>query len=101
MTEEEKGLLASTMSDASVALILGWSPAKVRKARTAPAPRPPAAIPPPVARAPRDPLKAAIGARPARWVRWFLAAGWPVGEVAWLFDLDPELVAAARPARSL
>lgn len=73
----------------------------------APAPAPPRApvsrpAPPPGPVAARGgevvrvkPLKPAV----ARWARGFLAAGWPLGEIAWLFDLDPEALAIGLEGR--
>lgn len=129
LTVHEKGILSSTMSDASVAMVLGrtvaWvvrrrgallaenrdegegpgaaAPAAARveakpadraraEARADPAPVAPAPVPapaPPAAEALRDPATRRRG-----FVRRFLAAGWPLSEVAWLFDADAEQLAA-------
>lgn len=104
-------MLASTMSDASAAMILGWSGARVRKARSvlkteafvkSVAAVDGSALLEVVRPSPARlcPVTAACGARVGRWVRAFLSAGWGAGEVAWLFDLEPELVAGAIPAGS-
>lgn len=35
-----------------------------------------------------------MSAEKARFIGWFRRAGWPASEVAWLFDVRPEQVAA-------
>lgn len=95
MTEHQKGILLSSMSASTAAMMLGWSVNRVLRARLTLNAEPAKARPKPEA-----PCRLSVlcGARVHRWCRAFLVAGWTVTEVAWLFDLEAELVATALPA---
>lgn len=45
-------------------------------------------------RLPRVQRVTPMSAEKARFIGWFRRAGWPASEVAWLFDVQPEQVAA-------
>lgn len=45
-------------------------------------------------RLPRVQRVTPMSADKARFIGWFRRAGWPASEVAWLFDVQPEQVAA-------
>lgn len=68
-------------------------PLPARPPEPPPRPRRPPSPPPP----PPPPPRAAPRVSPAklRYARWFLAAGWGIGLVARLFDLEPEDLADA------
>ncbi|WP_312066274.1 hypothetical protein [Brevundimonas sp.] len=89
LTDTEVGVLMSSMSDSSCAMTLGRSVAWVSRARS----------PKPEARSPKPEAVAAglsaVKPQVVRYARWFLAADWPLGLVARLFDLDPETLAEA------
>ncbi|MBJ7446831.1 MAG: hypothetical protein JHC81_04790 [Brevundimonas sp.] len=109
MTEHERGMLLSSMSDDSVARTLGRSLAWVKRCRAAVAEAvPPKAVEAVQARvavkrerwtraamsAPVSPKReASLPGKPVspdilRWARWFLDAQWPLTTVADLFDVS-------------
>lgn len=95
MTDHEQGVLSSTMSDASAAMILGWSVARVKRARTVEPPIPDAMpVPPPLPPEPPPP-PSPLPENVTRWVRAFDRAGWRLLEIARLFDLDPDQLSEA------
>ena len=71
------------MFTASIAAVLGWTEARtanrLARLRCAGVPK--------EAPAPDAPK--------IRYARWFLAAGWNLAEIAWLFDLDVEELGVA------
>ena len=116
LSDYERGMLLSSMTPGSCAMMLGRSQRWVERMRAAmaaeavPVPAPVAAAPPSVQATPgrrtpdagrRTPERPAcvIRVKPSvvRWSRIFIAAGWTVRETAHLFDLETaDLKAALR-----
>ncbi|MFN4296953.1 MAG: hypothetical protein ACK4FB_08925 [Brevundimonas sp.] len=113
MTEHERGVLLTSMSDDTAAMVLGRSAAWVKRKRgelagrvavpPIPAPRTPPPPPPPVVPTPppAPPLpplpEPGLEARLVRWIGWFRDARWAPAEVARLFDLDMDELLTAVP----
>jgi hypothetical protein len=76
---------------ASIAAIMGGRWSATRVAARIEALREPAEAAPPPALC----VKCNVSPEKLRYCRWFLAADWPLGVVAFLFDLDPEHLSGA------
>jgi hypothetical protein len=120
LTDNQRAVLMTRMSDQTAGQVLGWSAARVRRERVAvvevpaaealvvPTP-PPELAPQPVAIEqapvvvafppphpdPRPKPYDPVGPRKLRFSRWFIRAGWSVAETAHLFDLYPHELGAA------